>query len=227
MHDDGRAPHALVAARAPETVADLTYALARAGITVASAASAAEAWIAVHERPPDVLFAGRLLAAAPPFGLLDRVRRDPTVRHVGVVVVREPGDERTRLAEGDAHVDDPRDEAKVLEAATTVLRAVRARSGGEAVTAECPIALVGLMNEVVVRDARLAVSPSELALLRLLIEHPRGLPDATIQEALWGRRPRARFRGLVSVAHRLRRKLEPFGVQLRRTTGFPGYAVRW
>ena len=55
-------PHALVAARTSETVADLTYALARAGITVASAASAAEAWIGVHERPPDLLFAGRTLA---------------------------------------------------------------------------------------------------------------------------------------------------------------------
>ncbi|AHG89430.1 transcriptional regulator domain-containing protein [Gemmatirosa kalamazoonensis] len=217
------APHALVAARETEVVADLTYGLARAGFTVASAPSVAEAWIAVHERPPELLVASEALALSPRVGLLPRLRRDPTVRHVGVIIVTDG----PAPAACDAVVARPSDAPAIAAAAGSVLRLVRERAGRAGGDTACPIALDGLLNEVRVRDARLALSPSELALLRLLLAHPRGVPDVRLRRVLWDDGTRAHIRALVSVAHRLRRKLRPFGVTLGRSADEAGYALRW
>jgi DNA-binding response OmpR family regulator len=223
--------HVLVAAADIDHLAELTFRVARLGVTVSSAADRAEVWCAVHERPPDLLVFAESLALAHDAELLRRLRRTGATARTPFVLVAavEHSTEHAASAETPAPngVLLYRCEWRDLE--TTVRRvldtAVRRRA--PRATHAGPIAVDGAIDTVAVRGTRVRVSSAELTLIRLLLQAPAGVSDAELRARLWGTRTIRRGRALVSLASRLRRKLVPLGVRLERAATVRGYLLRW
>src|SRR3546814_553577 len=169
----------------------LRYNLEREGYGVAAAHDGEEALVLAREAPPDLVLLDWMLPLASGIEVCRRLRRDPEMRDVPVIMLTARGEEADKVRGLDSGADDyvtkPFSPAELLARVRTQLRRARPALAGD--TLQCGDLRMDLSAHKVWRGERpIHLGPTEFRLLRHLMERPgRVFSREQILDAVWGR----------------------------------------
>lgn len=232
-------PRVLVIEDDIDIAALVAYQLTKEGYRVETAASGSEGLTSLYRDIPDLVVLDRMLPDVSGDDVLKAVRREPATRAVPVLVLtakRERGERIEGLEMGaDDYLVKPFSTRELVLRVDAILRRARGQAGaaagpgGPVLTAGDLRVNLGAMR-VTFRGSEVRVTPTELRLLRVLLERRgRTLSRRQLLERAWGPehgvRDRVRTRTVDMHIRRLRSKLGSAGDQIETVRGF-GYRFR-
>lgn len=222
-----------------EDAADLAAAIAReltlAGYTPVCAATGEEGLARFTQAPPDLVILDWMLPGMDGLAVLRQLRR---ASPVPVLMLTARGAEMDRVQGLEVGADDymtkPFGMREFIARVRALLRraalvreqlAVDRAAYGDHVTYGS-LALDSDLHRATLSGAPLDLSPTEFALLHLLMRQPgRAFSRAYLIETVWGGTPVDGDRSVDNVILRLRKKLGPLGARIETVWGI-GYRLR-
>ncbi|MFN4292321.1 MAG: phosphate regulon transcriptional regulator PhoB [Pseudomonadota bacterium] len=197
----------------------LIFALEEAGFQVAEASTAERALSLLAEGyKPDLLLVDWMLPGASGVELARRVKQKAELQDTPLILLTARGEEDDRVRGLEAGADDyvvkPFSPRELIARVRAVLR----RAGG-VVAAEQAIEIGGIRldmasHRVTVRGETVKLGPTEYKILLFFMEHPERVFSRTqMLDAVWGHQVVVEERTIDVHMRRLRKALEPFGVQ--------------
>jgi two-component system phosphate regulon response regulator PhoB len=197
----------------------LIFALEEAGFQVAEASTAERALSLLAEGyKPDLLLVDWMLPGASGVELARRVKQKVELQDTPLILLTARGEEDDRVRGLEAGADDyvvkPFSPRELIARVRAVLR----RAGGP-VAAEQAIEIGGIRldmasHRVTVRGETVKLGPTEYKILLFFMEHPERVFSRTqMLDAVWGHQVVVEERTIDVHMRRLRKALEPFGVQ--------------
>ena len=197
----------------------LIFALEEAGFQVAEASTAERALSLLAEGyKPDLLLVDWMLPGASGVELARRVKQKAELQDTPLILLTARGEEDDRVRGLEAGADDyvvkPFSPRELIARVRAVLR----RAGG-AVAAEQAVEIGGIRldtasHRVTVRGETVKLGPTEYKILLFFMEHPERVFSRTqMLDAVWGHQVVVEERTIDVHMRRLRKALEPFGVQ--------------
>lgn len=197
----------------------LIFALEEAGFQVAEASTAERALSLLAEGyKPDLMLVDWMLPGASGVELARRVKQKTELQDTPLILLTARGEEDDRVRGLEAGADDyvvkPFSPRELIARVRAVLR----RAGG-VVAAEQAIEIGGIRldmasHRVTVRGETVKLGPTEYKILLFFMEHPERVFSRTqMLDAVWGHQVVVEERTIDVHMRRLRKALEPFGVQ--------------
>lgn len=214
----------------------LSFNLSEAGMRVESASTAADAMKAAALSRPTVIILDLMLPDASGTDVCRRIRQDPNLAEVGVMMLTARGDEYDRIVGFEVGADDyvvkPFSVREVvLRVKALARRSSERQRARQAVDGGRRLRHEGLevdpeRHRVFVESEEVALRPLEFRLLALLMEHPgRVFSRAELLEEVWGMPGDLSTRTVDTHVRRLRSRLGPYEDAIETVPGF-GYRLR-
>ncbi len=214
----------------------LSFNLSEAGMRVESASTAADAMKAAALSRPTVIILDLMLPDASGTDVCRRIRSDPHLSEVGVMMLTARGDEYDRIVGFEVGADDyvvkPFSVREVvLRVKALARRSSERQRARQAVDAGRRLRHEGLeidpeRHRVFVESEEVTLRPLEFRLLALLMEHPgRVFSRAELLEEVWGMPGDLSTRTVDTHVRRLRSRLGPYEDAIETVPGF-GYRLR-
>ncbi|GAA4601592.1 two-component system OmpR family response regulator [Actinoplanes octamycinicus] len=222
-------PRILVVDDQPNILDLLATVLRFHGFRVDTAATAAGALAAAGAHPPDLVLLDVMLPDGDGMAVCRRLRADGLDAGIILLTARDaPADQVSGLAYGaDDYVTKPFDVEVLLARVRAVLRRAPAADRPDPVLRYADLELDQETLRVRRGDAEVALSPTELRLLRYFLSNPgRVLSRAQILAAVWEFDSPAVSNVVDTYVGYLRRKLDRHGPPLIVTHRGFGYALR-
>lgn len=197
----------------------LIFALEEAGFQVTEASTAERALSLLAEGfKPDLLLVDWMLPGASGVELARRVKQKPELQDTPLILLTARGEEDDRVRGLEAGADDyvvkPFSPRELIARVRAVLR----RSGA-VVNTEQAIEIGGIRldtasHRVTVKGETIKLGPTEYKILLFFMEHPERVFSRTqMLDAVWGHQVVVEERTIDVHMRRLRKALEPFGVE--------------
>jgi len=206
----------------------VSFALSKAGFSLAEASDAAEAEAMMAEKLPDLILLDWMLPGMSGIELARRLKRDEYSRAVPIIMLTARSEEDDRVGGLEAGADDyitkPFSPRELVARIKAVLR--RARPEGEAETMEADgLVLDAASHRVSVEGQSLDLGPTEYRLLKHFMSHAeRVFSRGQLLDAVWGRNSFVEERTVDVHILRLRKVLGQYGrdslVQTVRGAGY-------
>jgi len=197
----------------------LTFALEEAGFQVMEASTAERALSLLAENyRPDLLLVDWMLPGASGVELARRVKQKPELQSTPLILLTARGEEDDRVRGLEAGADDYVVKPFSPRELIARIRAVLRRSGN-IVTAEQTVEIGGVRldtasHRVTVKGESVKLGPTEYKILQFFMEHPERVFSRTqMLDAIWGHQVVVEERTIDVHMRRLRKALEPFGVE--------------
>ena len=194
----------------------LSFAFERAGLEVQTAESAEQALDVLDGPLPSLVIIDWMLPGMSGIELARRLRRDPLTTELPLLMLTARGEESDKLKSFDAGIDDYVTKPFSPRELIARIRALLRRSGNpeDGVLAWGPLTLDTRGHHVRVGDDRVHVGPTEFRLLELLMRNPNRAFDRTqLLDRVWGRNVYVEERTVDVHVLRLRKALNPFGME--------------
>lgn len=206
----------------------VAFALTRAGIAPVHAADTRTAQEAIAERVPDLVLLDWMLPGMSGLEFARRLRRDELTREVPIIMLTARGEEDDRVSGLDAGIDDYVVKPFSTRELVARVKAVMRRSHGETEGGTVEVGglrIDGPAHRVFAGDKPVAIGPTEYRLLHFFMTHPeRVYSRAQLLDHVWGGNVYVEERTVDVHIRRLRKTLEPFGLDaLVQTVRGSGY----
>jgi two-component system phosphate regulon response regulator PhoB len=210
----------------------VAFALRKDDYAPVQAGDAREAQAAIADRVPDLILLDWMLPGTSGLELARRWRRDALTREVPIIMLTARGEENDRVGGLEAGVDDYVVKPFSARELLALIRAVMRRSredDAEGNIAVGRLRIDGVAHRVFASvddgDVPIAIGPTEYRLLHFFMTHPeRVYSRAQLLDPVWGGSVYVEERTVVVHIRRLRRTLEPTGLDARvqtvRGTGY-------
>jgi two-component system, OmpR family, phosphate regulon response regulator PhoB len=220
----------------PDLLELLVFNLREAGFEVDAAATAADGLAAARRIDPAVIVLDVMLPDEPGTEVCQRLRADPALADVAVLLLTARGEESDRIlgltAGADDYVVKPFSVREVLlRVRALARRAVERRIARGAADVGRRLTWHGLSldpvrHRVYADGAELSLRPLEYKLVSLLLEHPgKVYSRAELLHEVWGITAEINTRTVDTHVRRLREKLGAHGDAVETVHGF-GYRLR-
>jgi two-component system phosphate regulon response regulator PhoB len=221
-------PEILVVEDEPAIAQLVEYALHNAGWRTRVAADVKAAGNALQERLPQMVLLDWMLPDEPGLQLLARIRAEPRLAQLPVIMLTAKSMEEDKVAGLDRGADDyitkPFSPRELVSRMRAVLRR-RAPEHGEAPIAIGPIRLDPVARAVSVNGQAVEMGQSEFRLLKYLMTHPgRVYSRNELLDRVWGDHVEIEERTVDVHVLRLRRALGEGGALLKTVRGV-GYVL--
>ena len=211
----------------------VAFALRQGDYEPVHAADAREAQLAIVDRAPDLILLDWMLPGTSGLELARRWRREDLTREIPIIMLTARGEENDRVGGLEAGVDDyvvkPFSSRELLARIRAVMRRAREDDEHGGVQAG-DLRIDGAAHRVLARDAAgvehaVPIGPTEYRLLHFFMTHPnRVYARPQLLDQVWGGSVYVEERTVDVHIRRLRRTLEPFGldgmVQTVRGAGY-------
>ncbi len=199
----------------PEVRELLVYSLTRAGFAVTEADSAEEAMRLLDGPPPALAIVDWMLPGRSGVDLATRLRSDPALRHLPLIMLTARGEEADKLKSFASGVDDyitkPFSPRELIARVKALMR--RSGAAAEGVLMSGPIALDVAAHRLTVGSTEVAIGPTEFRLFEALLQNPdRTLSRSQLLDRVWGRASEVEERTVDVHVLRLRKALAPHGL---------------
>lgn len=197
----------------------LSFALEEAGFQVTEASTAERALSLLQEGlKPDLLLVDWMLPGASGVELARRVKQKAEWQDTPLILLTARGEEDDRVRGLEAGADDyvvkPFSPRELIARVRAVLRRSGAVIGTEQAIEIGGIRLDTASHRVTVKGETVKLGPTEYKILLFFMEHPERVFSRTqILDAVWGHQVVVEERTIDVHMRRLRKALEPFGVQ--------------
>jgi two-component system phosphate regulon response regulator PhoB len=216
----------------PDITALVAYHLARAGYRVSTAASGTEALHSARETPPDVIVLDLMLPGHSGYDVLTDLRRDPTTRDIGVILLTARREEVDRIRGLELGADDyltkPFSPQELTLRVGALIRRLGAPavSGGGSTLIAGPVSIDRTAHRAYLDGQEMNLTATEYRLLEILVERRgRAQSRAQLLETVWEAQPDIQTRTVDMHVQRLRAKLGE-GADLIETVRGLGYRFR-
>jgi len=223
-------PRILIVEDEPAICEMLAFALRKAGYEAITAHDAMAAQVAIASRVPDLIVLDWMLPGHSGLELARRWRKDELTRDIPIIMLTARGEEHDRVSGLEAGVDDyvvkPCSVRELVARIRAVLR--RARPGDEDGLLQLgALQLDPATHRVQVDDAEVTLDPGGYRLLHFLMTRPERVHTRSqLLDHVWGRSTYIEERTVDVHIRRLRRALEPFGVDaMVQTVRGSGYRL--
>ncbi|HET7222282.1 MAG TPA: phosphate regulon transcriptional regulator PhoB [Rhodanobacteraceae bacterium] len=206
----------------------VAFALRKADMEVIHAADARAALVAISDTPPDLILLDWMLPGTTGLELARRLRAEERTAEVPIIMLTARGEEMDRVSGLEAGVDDyvvkPFSTRELVARIKAVLRRAQADGGTGSMEAG-GLRIDGPAHRVYAGDEQIEVGPTEYRLLHFFMTHAeRAYSRAQLLDQVWGGSVYVEERTVDVHIRRLRKTLEPFGldglVQTVRGTGY-------
>ena len=206
----------------------VAYALRKGDFEPVHAGDAPEAQAAIAGRVPDLILLDWMLPGTSGLDLARRWRREELTRDVPVIMLTARGEENDRVSGLESGVDDyvvkPFSARELLARIRAVMRRSRDDDADGSIAAGA-LRIDGAAHRVFAVAAPVSVGPTEYRLLHFLMTHAdRVYTRAQLLDHVWGGNVYVEERTIDVHIRRLRKALEPFGldpmVQTVRGSGY-------
>ncbi len=221
------APPILVVEDEPEIRELLVFTLSRASYDVIEAESSEQALQLLDRELPDLAIIDWMLPQMSGIDLARRLRRDELTSNLPIIMLTARGEEADKLRSFDSGVDDyitkPFSPRELLARIKALLRRSGIPTGN--ILQISGICLDLNSHRVTINEQQVHVGPTEYRLLELLMRHPeRAFDRSQLLDRVWGRSVYVEERTVDVHVLRLRKLLQPFGLQhLIQTVRGVGY----
>jgi two-component system phosphate regulon response regulator PhoB len=206
----------LVVEDEPGILEMLSFSLVRAGFQVWESPSAEDALRRLEGTLPSLLVLDWMLPGMSGVDLARRLRRDPHTADLPIIMLTARGEEADKLKSFDAGIDDyvtkPFSPRELVARVRALLRRSGAPDGG--------IVLHGAMrldlnaHRLSINGVTVPLGPTEFRLLEHFMTNPgRAFDRSTLLDRVWGRSVYVEERTVDVHILRLRKVLQPFGLQ--------------
>jgi two-component system phosphate regulon response regulator PhoB len=205
----------------------IAFNLARAGFEVSEAENCQSARTSIADQRPDLLLVDWMLPDATGLELTRSLRRDAANRNLPIIMLTARAEERDKITGLDGGADDyitkPFSPRELLARVGALLRR-SAPSEDEPITAG-QLQLNPVSHRVTFGSAEIVLGPTEYRLLKFLMSNPeRVYSRGQLLDYVWGQNVYVEERTVDVHVRRLRKALEPFGVdQYVQTVRGAGY----
>ena len=206
----------------------VAFALRKADYEPAHAGDAREANIAIAERVPDLILLDWMLPGTSGLEMARRLRKEELTRDVPIIMLTARGEENDRVNGLEAGVDDyvvkPFSARELLARIKAVIR--RSGSADEDGSVNLGgLRIDGAAHRVFAGDTPVPIGPTEYRLLHFFMTHAeRVYSRAQLLDNIWGGNVYVEERTVDVHIRRLRKTLEPFGLDnLVQTVRGSGY----
>ncbi len=195
----------------------VAFALRKGEFEPIHAGDAREAQNAIAERVPDLILLDWMLPGTSGLELARRWRKDALTRDVPIIMLTARGEENDRVGGLEAGVDDyvvkPFSARELLARIRAVMR--RSREDDEDGSVQVgSVRIDGAAHRVFVSEAPVSIGPTEYRLLHFFMTHPERVYTRTqLLDHVWGGSVYVEERTVDVHIRRLRKTLEPFGVE--------------
>ena len=202
--------------------------LLHAGHHVLRANDAEEAALLVRDTLPDVVLLDWMLPGMTGLELARRLRAEERTAEVPIIMLTARGEEMDRVSGLEAGVDDyvvkPFSTRELVARIKAVLRRAQA-DGGTGSIEMGGLRIDGPAHRVYAGDTQIEIGPTEYRLLHFFMTHAeRAYSRAQLLDQVWGGSVYVEERTVDVHIRRLRKTLEPFGldglIQTVRGTGY-------
>ncbi len=224
------ADHVLVVDDEPDIVALVAYHLAKAGFRISTATTGEDALDQAKREMPSLVVLDLMLPGMSGFDVLESLRRNDSMRQVGVLMLTAKSEEPDRVRGltlgADDYLTKPFSSAELVLRVQAILRRLRAGGGPHDVLELEGIAINRSALAVTVDGDPVELTPTEYKLLLLLAER-RGRVQgrSNLLEAVWEAAPDIQTRTVDMHVQRLRAKLGKYGDLIETVRGF-GYRIK-
>ena len=208
----------------------VAFALRKAEYEPVHAGDGREAAHAIAERVPDLILLDWMLPGASGLELARRWRRDDLTRDVPIIMLTARGEENDRVSGLEAGIDDyvvkPFSARELVARIKAVLRRSR-EDADDGSVAVGKLRIDGAAHRVYANDEPLHVGPTEYRMLHFFLTHAdRVYTRAQLLDHIWGGNVYVEERTVDVHIRRLRRALEPSGLQdMVQTVRGSGYRL--
>lgn len=200
----------------PEVRELLSYTLTRAGFRVLEADSAETALQLLDGPPPALAIIDWMLPGASGVDLAKRLRRDPLVRDMPLIMLTARGEEPDKLKSFESGIDDYVTKPFSPKELVARIKALMRRSGAasEGVLQTGSLTLDVSSHRLTVDNQEVHIGPTEFRLLETLMQSPnRAMDRSQLLDRVWGRTAYVEERTVDVHVLRLRRALAPHGLE--------------
>ena len=206
----------------------VAFALRKADMEAIHAADAHAALVAMAETPPDLVLLDWMLPGMTGLELARRLRREERHAAVPIIMLTARGEEMDRVSGLEAGVDDyvvkPFSTRELIARVKAVLRRAQGDDGTGSVEIG-GLRIDGPAHRVYAHGSQVEIGPTEYRLLHFFMTHAeRAYSRAQLLDHVWGGSVYVEERTVDVHIRRLRKTLEPFGldglVQTVRGTGY-------
>lgn len=198
----------------------LCFALEEAGFQVAEASTSERAWSLLQEEfKPDLMLVDWMLPGASGVDFCRRVKQKEELQHIPLIMLTARGEEDDRVKGLESGADDyvvkPFSPRELIARVRAVLR----RSGATVTDAEKILEIGALRldtgsHRVSCKGETVKLGPTEYKLLQFFMEHAERVYTRTqLLDAIWGHQVVVEDRTVDVHMRRLRKALEPFGIE--------------
>lgn len=204
------------------------HTLDNAGFEVLQAPDAEQARSLIHQSPPDLVLMDWMLPGASGIELTRDLKSDKVTRDIPVIMLTARGDEDDKVRGLDSGAEDyiskPFSPKEMVARIRAVLRRVSPHATDEAVTVG-DLKLDPASHRVTCKGAIIEMGPTEFRLLHFFMTHQDRVYSRTrLLDRVWGTNVYIEERTVDVHIRRLRKALEPFGVdRLVQTVRGAGY----
>ena len=195
----------------------VAFALRRGEYDPVHAGDARQAQTAIAERVPDLILLDWMLPGTSGLELARRWRRETLTRDIPIIMLTARGEENDRVGGLEAGVDDYVVKPFSARELLARIRAVLRRSSAEDTDGNIQIGRLRIdsaAHRVYCDDAPVTIGPTEYRLLHFFVTHPdRVYSRSQLLDQVWGGSVYVEERTIDVHIRRLRKTLEPFGVQ--------------
>jgi two-component system phosphate regulon response regulator PhoB len=206
----------------------VAFALRKADMEAVHAADARAALVAISDAPPDLILLDWMLPGMTGLELARRLRGEERTADVPIIMLTARGEELDRVNGLEAGVDDyvvkPFSTRELIARIRAVLRRAQA-DGGTGSIEGGGVRIDGPAHRVYARGEQIEIGPTEYRLLHFFMTHAeRAYSRAQLLDQVWGGSVYVEERTVDVHIRRLRKVLEPFGleglIQTVRGTGY-------
>lgn len=193
----------------------LTFTLERAGLSVSAAETAEQALQLLDRSLPSLVIIDWMLPGMSGVELARKLRADPLTSELPLIMLTARGEESDKLKSFDAGIDDYVTKPFSPRELTARIRALLRRSGDpdDGILEFGALTLDTRGHHVAVSGDRVHVGPTEYRLLELLMRNPnRAFDRAQLLDRVWGRNVYVEERTVDVHVLRLRKALNPYGM---------------
>lgn len=194
----------------------LNFSLARAGFAVQEAADARQAQDVINQAVPDLVLLDWMLPGISGVDLANKIRQGNRTRDLPIIMLTARGEEESKIRGLEAGADDYVTKPFSTQELIARIKAVLRRTGSaqdEDVIAVGDLSLDTVGHRVTVKDQPLELGPTEFRLLHFFMSHiDRVFSRSQLLDQVWGDNVYIEERTVDVHIRRLRRALEPFGV---------------
>ncbi len=200
----------------PEVRELLSYTLMRAGFRVLEAHSAEAALQLLDGPPPALAIIDWMLPGTSGVDLAKRLRRDPVLRDMPLIMLTARGEESDKLKSFESGIDDYVTKPFSPKELVARIKALMRRSGAasEGVLQTGSLTLDVSSHRLTVGNQEVHIGPTEFRLLETLMQSPnRAMDRSQLLDRVWGRTSYVEERTVDVHVLRLRRALAPHGLE--------------